>query len=84
MQFVNFYFGLLEAFPASRCDRINSPPTSANIFQLRPKKSAALQSVQERIEGPRTDAVPVMPQLLHHGQSEDRLVGSMNQDVYPN
>ena len=39
--------------------------------------------MQEWIEGARANAIPMMRQLLHHGQSKDWLMGSMHQYMNP-
>jgi len=40
--------------------------------------------MQEWVEGPRTNAIPMMLQLVHHGQSKDWLMGRMHQHMNPN
>jgi len=40
--------------------------------------------MKEWVESTRTNTIPVVFQLLHHGQSKDRLLNGVNQDVYPN
>lgn len=39
--------------------------------------------MEQWIERPRPDPVPVMRQFLHHRQSKNRLVRGMNQHVDP-
>ena len=39
--------------------------------------------MQEWVEGSRTNAISMRLQLLHHGQSKDRLVGGMHQHMNP-
>jgi hypothetical protein len=39
--------------------------------------------MQERVEGPRSDAITVMRQLLHHGQSKNGFMRRMDEDMNP-
>jgi hypothetical protein len=39
--------------------------------------------MQERVEGSRSDAIPVMRQLLHHGQSKNGFMRRMDEDMNP-
>lgn len=39
--------------------------------------------MQERVKSPGANAVSVMRQLLHHGQSKDRLVRGVQKHVNP-
>jgi hypothetical protein len=40
--------------------------------------------MQERVERSRADTIPMMCQFLHHGQSEDWLLGSVYEHVNAN
>ena len=40
--------------------------------------------MEEWIERPGPDTIPVMHQLFHHGEAEDRLVQGMDEDVNAN
>ena len=37
--------------------------------------------MQKRVKSPGTDAVPMMGELIHHGQSEDWFMGCVHQHV---
>ena len=84
VQFVDLHLGPFQRFFASRCYRIDSPPATADILQLRAQETAALQPMKQWVESPRTDTIPVVFQLLHHRQAKDRLVNGVKQDVYTN
>jgi hypothetical protein len=55
----------------------------SNIFEDRLQQTAAFQAVQERVESTRSDAIPVMSQLLHHRKPKNGLVGSMDEHMNP-
>ena len=81
MQFIDLQSRFFQCFPSIRGDLIDPSPASSNVLQLRAQESAAFQSVKQRIERSRTDAISVVLQLLHHGQSENRLVSSVQEHV---
>jgi hypothetical protein len=82
VQFVNFHPGFVQSLPADRRNSVNPPLASAYIFEGGPQQAAALQTMQERVERSRANAVAVMRQLLHHGQSKDGLVSRVHQHVH--
>ncbi len=83
VQLVHFLFGSGERPAASRRDPIEAPAIPCGIFR-RLEQPGALQSVQQRIECSRPDAVSVMRELLHHRQAEDRLLRRVQQHVNAN
>ena len=83
VQLVHFLFGSGERPAASRRDPIEAPAIPCGILR-RLEQPGALQSVQQRIESPRSDAVSVMRELLHHRQAEDRPLRRMHENVNAN
>lgn len=81
VQFVNLLRSFFQSLPASRSDRVNPPLSPSDIFLRRFQKARALQTMQERIQRSRSNAITVMRQLLHHREAEDGLVRSMRQNM---
>jgi hypothetical protein len=83
MQFIDLCLGLVESLFARSSDLVDPSLAPSNIPKDGLQQAAALQAMQERVERSRPDAIPVMRQLLHHGQSKDGLVGSVHKHVNP-
>ena len=47
------------------------------------EKSPSFHSVQQRVERTGPDAISMMPELLHHRQTEDLLVRGMDEHMDP-
>jgi hypothetical protein len=60
---------------------VNPSLSSTNNRSNGLQEAIAFQPVQERVEGSWTDAVPVMLEFFHHGQTKDRLMKRMHEDV---
>ena len=84
VQFVDFFSGLVQCFPARGGDRVDPSLAPSHLVEGRLQQAAAFQSVQEGIESSRADTIPVMGQFLHHGQPEDWFVRSVHQYMNPN
>ena len=74
MKFIYFFSGFVQGFPPNGGDLINPSLASSNISQYRLQQTASLQAMQKRVESSRTNAIPMMRQLVHHGQSKDRFL----------
>jgi len=84
MQFVNLQFGLFQS-PPSRCgDPVYPSPSTRDVLQLRLQQAAALHSVQQWVQRPRSNEIAMVLQLLHHRQSKYRLVSSVHEHVDAN
>ena len=83
MKLIYLLSGFLQGFPANGGDLVNPSLASSNISQYRLQQTASLQAMQEWVEGARANAISMMRQLLHHGQSKDWLMGSMHQYMNP-
>jgi hypothetical protein len=83
MQLVYFFFGFFEgAFSCGR-DLVEPPASALHTVEGRAQQARSFQSVQKGIERARADAVAVVGELLHHGESEDRFVRGVQQHVDP-
>jgi len=71
MKLVYLFSGFVQGFPANGGDLVNPSLTSSNIPEYRLQQATPLQAMQEWVEGSRANAIPMMLQLLHHGQSKD-------------
>lgn len=61
-------------------------PSSASgqVLQLRLEQAAPFHSMQKRIKSSWSNAIAMMFKLLHHGEAENRLVGSVDKDMDAN
>ena len=84
MQLIDHAPRFIERLSACRRNPVDPPSASGHVLQFGFEQTATLHPVQERIEGSRPDAIAVMFQFLHHGEAEDRLVRSMNEDMDAN
>ena len=83
VQFVNFDPGPFQCFSATRGDLVNAPAAPPSALERRPQQAAPLEAMQEWVKSSGADAVAVMRQFLHHGQSKDRLMASVDKHVNP-
>ncbi len=81
VQFIHFFFGLFESSFAGGCDLVEPSSAAFNAIEGRAQQARSFQPVQKRIERAGADAIAVMRELLHHGQSEDGLVHGVQQHV---
>ena len=81
VQFVDLLGGFCQSPASGGGDLVDAPPSACDSAVRGLQQTAALQLMQERIEGSGANAVSVMRQFLHHGQTEDRLVSRMHQHV---
>jgi hypothetical protein len=84
VEFIHFGPGLGERAPACRGDLIDAPFASADPIEVGLEQTGLLQSMEEGVKRSRADAIAVMLQLLHHGQTEDWVMRRMDQHVDPN
>lgn len=84
MQLVNFCPRIVQGLLANGCNPVNPPPSFPHVLEDRFQQASALQSVQQRIEGARTDAILVMLQLFHHRQAEDWLLRGAQEHMNSN
>lgn len=84
VEFIDFGFGRSQSFLTLRGDLVNSATSSPNIFEGRFQQTGVLQAVEKRIKSPRTDAISVMLQFLHHRQAEDWFVQGVKKHMNPN
>jgi hypothetical protein len=83
VQFINLLFGLFKSLLAGRGDFVDPAAVPSHILEDGLQEPAAFQAVEERIESSRSDAIPVMGQLLHHCESKDGFVGRMDEHMDP-
>ena len=83
MQFVNLRLGLAESLPAGGRDLVDPALAPSNILENGLQQPSTLQSMKQRVESSWSNTIPVVHQLLHHGQSEDWLMRSVHQHVNP-
>jgi len=81
VQFVNLRPGSLQSSLARRGDPVNPAPS---VLQFRLQKPPAFHSVQQWVERPRSDVIAMVLQLLHHRQSEYRLVSGVQEHMDAN
>lgn len=77
VQLIHFFPGFLQCPFARGRDLVNAPPAPSNVAVQGLQQPSALQSMQQRVQRTRPDAIAVMRQLLYHCQPEDRLLRSM-------
>jgi len=68
--------------PSAR-NRVHAPFAPHNGLHGRPQHPAPLQAMEQRIQRPRPNPIPVMRQLLHHRQPKNRLMRRVHQHVDP-
>ena len=83
MQLVDLRSGLVQDLSAGGGDPIDSAAVSADILEDGLQEPAAFEAVEQGVERSRADAIPVMRQLLHHGEAEDGLVRRMQEHMDP-
>jgi hypothetical protein len=79
VQFIHLLRGPGQRLSPHGRDVVDSPLTARNSFAGRLQQAIALQSMQKRIKSTGSNPIAVMPQLLHHGQSKNRLLCGMHQ-----
>ena len=84
VQFIDLHSGVVQRLLAGSRDLIDPATVPSNIFKDRLQETAAFQAMQQGVESTRSDAIPVVRQLLHHRQPEDGLVGRMDEYMNPN
>jgi hypothetical protein len=84
VQFVDLYHCLSECLFACFGQLVDPAPAAANVSQLGDQKSIAFHTVQERIDGSGSNAVAVVLQFLHHGQTKYRFMSRMNEHMDAN
>jgi len=84
VELVDFGFGFVQGLAASGGDFVNPALAPSDSLEGGFQETGALQSMQERVERTRTNAIAVMRQLLHHGQSEDGFVRRVHEHMNPN
>ena len=80
VQLIDLFFGSRQSAASCRRNPVHAPAPGAGIGRGL-DESRALQPMQQRIQCPRSDTIPMPPQLLHHGEAEDGLVRSMYKNV---
>lgn len=84
VEFVYLYSCLFQSLFACFGQFVDSTSASANVPQLRDKKPVALHAVQEWVERSWPNAIAMMLQLFHHGETKQRLMSCVNQHVDTN
>jgi len=81
VQFIHFLAGLFEgAFPGRR-NFVDPSAAAFHMIERGAQQARFFQPVQERIKSSGANAVAVVREFLHHGESEDGLVHGMQQHV---
>ena len=81
MQFVDFFAGFVEGFPAARGDLVDAAATPGYNVCRGFEESALFETVQQRVQGSGTDPIAVVGEFFHHRKAEDGLMRGMYQDV---
>ena len=84
VEFIHFVLGFQESAFSGRSDLIEPPSPSLDSIEGRAEKAGAFKSMQQRIEGSRTNPITVVLQFLHHGEPEDRLMYRVQEHVNSN
>jgi hypothetical protein len=83
VQFIDLHPGPVQSSLAGRCDLVDPSMMSSNILEDRFQETAAFQTMEQGVERPRADAIPVMGQFLHHRRAEDRLLRRVQEHMNP-
>ena len=83
VQFVDFFVGLVEGLMAGGGDAVDAAAATGDDLFRGVQEAGGFQAVEERIEGSGADAVAVMGEFVHHGESKDGLVGRVDQHMNP-
>ena len=81
VQLIHFLPGFFEGAFSDGRDSVEPPAPAFNAIERGAQQSRTLQSVEKGIERAGTDAIPMMLELFHHGQPEDRFVNGVQQHV---
>lgn len=84
VEFIHFLTGLPKGAFSSSSDFVDPSTPTFNAMDGRAEQARAFESMEKRIKRPRTDAIAVVLQLLHHGKSEDRLMHRVQEHVNAN
>ena len=81
VQFIDFFFSSFEGSFSGGRDLVEPSTVTVDAIECRAQHARSLQSMQKGIECAGADAVAVMREFLHHGESEDGLLRSVQQHV---
>lgn len=81
VQLVDFQACFVESLFAGSGDFVESPLGSSGGVGLRFQQAGFFQSVQQRVESARADAVTVVGEFLHHCQAENGLMRGVQKHV---
>ncbi len=81
MELVDLEAGADECFAAGGGEGVEAALASGDVAQAGFKQAAALEAVEERVEGSGADAVVVVGEFVHHGEAEDGLVRGVGQHM---
>ena len=84
VEFVYLYSRLFQSLFAYSSYFVDSASASASVLQFRDEKSIALHAVQQWVERSWPNAIAMMFQLFHHGETKHRLMSCVNQHVDTN
>ena len=84
VQFIDFFLGSFEGSFSGGGDLVEPSTATVHAIERRAQHARSLQSMQKRIECAGADAIAVMREFLHHGESEDGLLRSVQQHVDAN
>ena len=76
MQLIHLRLRLRKSAPAGRGNSIHAP-FAFNIAVEHLQQPSLLHPMQKRIKRAGSDSVTVVPQLIHHSKSKDRLMRRM-------
>ncbi len=83
MKLIDLCSGLVQGLPSLASNPIDPSLASTHRRNNRLQQATPFQPMQQRIQRPRPNAISMMCQLLHHRQSEDRLMSRMHKHVDP-
>ncbi len=83
VELVDLFFGPLQRFPAGCGDSIHAPAIARACLRYL-QQACALQPVQQRVQRPRSDAITMMRELLHHRQTKNRFLPRVAENMDAN
>jgi hypothetical protein len=81
VEFIHFFPCLLKSAPAHGSDAVETSSAAIDAIEAGAQKAGAFEAVKQRVQGAWADAITVMLQFLHHGQTKDGLVHRVQQHM---
>jgi hypothetical protein len=84
VQLIDLRPRMLESLSALSGHSVHAASASLDDLEHRTQQASTFHTVQERVQRAGTDPISVVPELLHHRESEDILVSCVNEHMNPN